>query len=113
MLNACHKAGVIDAATGHPNTARIDRHLVSKIAIITVFKQRQLVNMLFFWEEELTRWRLLDEEQHEAKTALERDPENTQASEALRVVAAKRRVLPSDRDEQGKGREEALPSYTA
>ena len=93
VLSSCHDAGVIDAATGRPVTTSIDRSMVSKIAIITVQKQRELVMMLFYWEEELVRWRLLCEEEGRLRTALVQlsgdSNEYVNVQEAMRVVQAK------------------------
>jgi hypothetical protein len=60
--------------------------------------------MLFWWEEELTRWRLLDEEIVEVQGDGER----------VAVLQAKKRVLPSMRGADGrvKGSGE-LPVYRA
>jgi hypothetical protein len=93
---------------------------VSKIGIITVPKQRELVDMLFFWEEEAMRWRLLDEEQVEIEGAISARGGGSQEDEAelqerLRVIEAKRRVLPSLRRSDGslKVTEERPPEYAA
>lgn len=106
---------VIDAQ-GHPDTAKIDRTLVSKIAIISVPKCRELVNMLFWWEEELTRWRLLDEAAREIEGAIgEGLEERAGLEERLAVVHAKRRVLPSLRRSDGTLKSEGgePPGYRA
>ena len=83
VFSSCQKAHVI-GATGLPDTARIDASLVSKIAVISVPKQRELVNMLFFWEEEITRLRLLDTEEEEIKAAIGSHGETEDLSMALR-----------------------------
>jgi len=72
--------------------------------------------MLFFWEEECTRWRLLDMEERELVDRLgvggvEGD-ERIAVEESLRVVRAKKGVPPSLRDESGRAVEgEELPAY--
>jgi hypothetical protein len=93
---------------------------VSKIGIIPIPKQRELVDMLFWWEEEVTRWRLLDEEQEEIESAILARGGGSQDDEAelqerLRVIEAKRRVLPSLRRSDGslKVTEERPPEYAA
>ena len=106
VFHTCTKVGVIDAATGQPDTTKIDKSLVSKIAIIPVPKQRELVNMLFWWEEELTRWRLLDEEEAEIVRSIGARDNGAQDGEAelqerLQVIEAKRRVVPSLRRADG------------
>jgi hypothetical protein len=99
---------------------KIDRNFVNKISIISVPKQRELVDMLFWWEEELTRWRLLDEEQAEIEGLMSAASEGSQHDEAelqerMRVIEAKRRVLPSLRRSDGslKVTEERPPEYAA
>jgi hypothetical protein len=106
VFRSCTKVGVIDAITGQPDTTKIDKSLVSKIGIIPVPKQRELVNMLFWWEEELTRWRLLDEEEAEIVKAISARDNGAQDGEAelqerLRVIEAKRGVVPSLRRADG------------
>ena len=105
---------------GHPDTTRIDRTLVSKIAIISVPKCRELVNMLFWWEEELTRWRLLDEEVREIEGVIDEGEgrgleERAGLEERLAVVQAKKRVLPSLRRRDGTVKSEGgePPEYRA
>ena len=93
---------------------------MSKIGIISVPKQRELVDLLFWWEEELTRWRLLDEEGVEIEGAISArgkgSPEDeAELQERLRVIEAKRRVIPSQRRPDGslKAVEGEPPEYTA
>jgi len=118
VLSTCHSIGLINPQTGQPDTTKIDRSMVSKIAIISVPKQRELVNMLFFWEEECTRWRLLDMEERELVDRLgvggvEGD-ERIAGEESLKVIMAKKRIPPSLRDESGRAVEgEELPAYGA
>jgi hypothetical protein len=78
--------------------------------------------MLFFWEEEVMRWRLLDEEQVEIEGAISArgggggsDADEAELQERLRVIEAKRRVLPSLRKSDGslKVTEERPPEYAA
>ena len=74
--------------------------------------------MLFWWEEELTRWRLLDEEEAEIVRSISTRDNGAQDGEAelqerLRVIEAKRRVVPSSRRADGslKAAEEQPPQY--
>lgn len=109
ILKTCHKLGIIDSETGHPNTRKIDRGMVSSMPRICVQKQRELVMLLFFWEEESTRWRLLSAEEEELQGR-----EGDGVRMELEVVRAKKRVLPSLRDQSGRvleGEGERLPSY--
>lgn len=114
VFHTCTKVGVIDAATGQPHTTKIDKSLVSKIGVISVPKQRELVNMLFWWEEELTRWRLLDEEEAEIVRSINGAQDGkAELQERLRVIEAKRRVVPSLRRADGslKAAEGQPPQY--
>jgi hypothetical protein len=88
---------------------------VSQVAIISVPSQRKLVNLLFFWEEELMRWRLLGEEEEEIRTAMGSGKgvdDSADLEMALKGVEARRKMLPSMRKEDGGGREGGeLPGY--
>lgn len=78
--------------------------------------------MLFFWEEEVTRLRLLDDEIREIEGLIRERGEGGKGTEelemALKVVNGKRSVVPSKRmmdgtvvgEGSGEG-EEALPAY--
>ena len=96
------------------NTAGVTKNFVSQLSVISVHAQRKLVGMLFFWEEECTRWKLLNAEEKEILSALERG-ENPDLAVALEAVEMKKKLLPSQRGEstanvgQGKGHE--LPAY--
>ena len=76
--------------------------------------------MLFFWEEELTRWRLLDQEEAEVQEAISARSKgsgesDTELLERLQVIEAKRRVVPSQRLPDGalKVAEGQPPAYSA
>ena len=88
---------------------------MNKVAIISVPKQRELVNMLFFWEEETVRWRLLRKEEARLEKTLTGLPDDSDEriaiEEGLKVVHAKKRVPPSLRDDSGHGMEADLPGY--
>lgn len=97
-------------------TAAIGKGFASQLAIISVHAQRKLVGLLFFWEEECTRWKLLDEEEAEIQAVLEEDEGNVDLQSALRAVRMKKQMLPSQRREGtanvgGRARDEELPSY--
>jgi hypothetical protein len=65
------KAGIIDPA--HPlgiDTSKISQKIVSQLSFVSVKAQRKTVGMLFFWEEECIRWRLLEQEKAEIETAM-------------------------------------------
>jgi len=121
--------------SSHPDdftvyTSRINRDLANRLAIISVHSQRKLVSMLFFWEEELVRWNLLEKEQDtinkmiaELKT-LETDSEVTYqqcgVKEELKLdlarIEARKRTLPSRREvlespEAHRNVQHVLPDY--
>jgi hypothetical protein len=98
-------------------TAAVTKHFASQLAIISVHAQRKLVGLLFFWEEELMRWKMLDAEEKEILGALETEggTGNKDLEVALEAVEMKKKLLPSQRGEEtanvGKGRGHELPSY--
>jgi hypothetical protein len=49
--------------------------------------------MLFWWDEEITRLRLLGEEEAEISTIIEDNRDSVELEEALRVVMVKRGVI--------------------
>ncbi|KAI9881444.1 MAG: hypothetical protein M1830_000006 [Pleopsidium flavum] len=90
------KSGVIDPTTLTAHTERITKHFANQLATISVHAQRKLIGLLFFWEEELVRWRLLDEEEVEIRKAMEYNGEDHEELRvALKTVEAKRRMVPS------------------
>lgn len=101
------------------NTAGITKHFASQLAIISVHAQRKLVGLLFFWEEELMRWKMLDAEEKEILGALETEAGtgNKDLEVALEAVEMKKKLLPSQRGEGtanvGKGRGHELPTYAS
>lgn len=115
-FKSCQKLGII-REDGKPDTTKIGSDLVNKIAIISTPKCRELVNLLFFWEEESTRWRLLCNEERELERTVQdgdtSEDERIHLYEALKIVAARKRILPSLRDESGEllPGHEALPDY--
>ena len=89
---------------------------MNKILVLSIARQRKLVNLLFFWEEELVRWRLLSEEERRIEEELNGDlsgdeSQNFHLREALQVLAARKRVRPSLRDDSGRPNDEVLPGY--
>jgi hypothetical protein len=98
------------------NTAGISRNFVKQLAFISAQMQRRLVSLLFFWEEECTRWKLLLQEESEILNVMgHQHVDNDDLDFALRAVEMKKVLLPSLRAEatanisQGVGHE--LPGY--
>lgn len=92
--------------------------MVKAMPNISVQKQKELVMLLFFWEEEITRWRLLSSEEEELQGRLREGGIShgfrMELEHTLRMVQAKKRILPSLRDQSGRVIEtgdERLPSY--
>jgi hypothetical protein len=119
VLNTCHGLGIIDPATGQPATSKVDRSMVNKLATISARKQRELVLLLFFMEEEITRWRLLSNQEDEIKSNVEGGGlllvARTELEMSLKLVQAQKNVAPSLRDASGRmlpvHGEERLPEY--
>ncbi|TKA62501.1 hypothetical protein B0A49_13147 [Cryomyces minteri] len=103
------------------NTSLITRNFPNQLAIISVHAQRKLVGLLFFWEEECVRWRMLEEEGAEIQSFIAaRLAEDSQAQSpdltiSLDAVSMKRQLLPSKRGEAtqnvGAGVGHELPAY--
>ncbi|KAI9773724.1 MAG: hypothetical protein M1839_002022 [Geoglossum umbratile] len=106
-LSALKKNGVIDPTTGALDTTKITKHFANELALLSVHQQRKLVGLLFWFEEELVRWRLLDEEEAEIRHAIELGGEKEDLAVALKAVEVKRAMLPSVRTQNS-----SLPSYT-
>lgn len=89
------------------------------MATISERKQRELVLLLFFMEEEIVRWRLLGREEEEIRERLQDRTLEGEVREELEqflaMVRDRKVVLPSFRDESGRmkdgGDDGALPSY--
>jgi len=98
------------------NTGGVTKAFASQLAVISVHAQRKLVGLLFFWEEECTRWKLLDQEEREILSALEANKGNADLECALEAVRLKMKLLPSQRGEEtanvGQGAGHVLPTYS-
>ena len=97
-------------------TSRINKDFRNQLALIPGQRQRLLVGMLFFWEEELARLSALDMEERELMMQLDTVESETSAAEDLRIglanVERKRRILPSERGrDNAAATVHALPGY--
>ena len=121
VLRALHKASIVSASAPFVVTSNITRQFAHQVSSISVHRQRKLVGLLFFWEEELVRWRLLDDEEAEIRRVLaevvnvaydtEGEPDGHPGEDlrlALGKVLARKRMLPGMRGEEGTG---GLPGY--
>lgn len=116
VFKALEKHSIISSSQDQPpvNTAAISRNFAHQLACISVHAQRKLVGMLFLWEEECTRWRMLDLEEKELKEAMDREgSQNTGLALAWEAVQIKKRLLPSERAEirSDDVNNEQLPAY--
>ncbi|KAI9766298.1 MAG: hypothetical protein M1839_004929 [Geoglossum umbratile] len=107
VFSALKKNGVINPTTGVLDTTKITKYFLHQVAVLSKYKQRRLIGMLFFWEEELMRWRLLEEEEVDIKEAIVHEGEREDLIVALRVIQAKKRMEPSVR-----GQSHTLPEYS-
>jgi hypothetical protein len=121
LLDACHWLGMIDPDSGRPSTHRIDRSMIKEMPAVSADKQRDLVMLLFFWEDEITRWRMLSREERDLKQQLTEEMVSEESKKSLRhsllLVQARKRVLPSLREDSGRGldmiddKDDELPTY--
>jgi hypothetical protein len=114
---AIHKAllknGVLEPGKPAPNTGAITSNFAHELSIITSHAQKKLVNLLFFWEEEVQRWNVLIGELEELKVVIQAEKESGGAvgtyEKRLAEVEGGMRVRPSLRGQEK--REEELPAY--
>jgi hypothetical protein len=98
------------------NTKKIGKNLTNQFSFLPIFGQKRLVCLLFDWEEELMRWRLLEEEEEEIKVVLAEERGSGghagELEKRLLEIEGLKKLKPSMRS--GVARQgETLPSYTA
>jgi len=101
------------------DTTRITPKFAHQLAFISVAGQRKVVGMLFFWEQEALRWRLLDQEEAELKAAMEEsdatDDQRRELQTRLESVRMRRAMKPSQRVGEGESaaqQPEEPPAYS-
>ncbi|KAI9784657.1 MAG: hypothetical protein M1835_003538 [Candelina submexicana] len=112
VYRALKKNGVL-SETGEIRTERITRDFANQVRTVSVHAQRKLVGLLFWWEEEVVRLRLVGEEEKEVEEVLEEltrrgDGNNAVGREVKMLLEGVRRrkaLLPSERVE------DKLPDY--
>ena len=112
VLKSLKKVGIVSPTDGSVHTEKITKHFANQVPEISIHRQRKLVALLFFWEEELVRWRLLDEEEAEIKKTMEtHGEEHEQLKVALGTVWVRRSTPPSQRSKEGnqQGAQQAPP----
>jgi hypothetical protein len=109
------KNGCLNEDTGLVDTARITSDFTPQLSMISIHAQRKLVSLLFYWEDELTRWHLMEDEEVQIRLQMAGQGENIAARENLemvsRVLQANRVLLPSRRAENGAPLGD-LPTYS-
>lgn len=101
------KLGILTEPNNHLNAAAINGTTMAKnIVLITRHKLSLLVNLLFWWEEEVLRWddfeakkasyALQLEEAHPDESAEE---SSKKTSEAIKIITGIQREMPSQRQE--------------
>lgn len=93
------------------DTTRIDKRFTNKLYFVSIRGQRRLVGMLFFWEEECTRWRLLDEEMREVEQAIEQAPLDMRAELEMRREAIRMKKRQSPKERSHAVTHDAPPNY--
>lgn len=75
---------------------------------------RRVVSLLFVFEEQAARWRLLEQEEAELNELLRQPPSGMQSELEVRLQAVryKKALLPSQQDTSGTQRESELPVYS-
>lgn len=77
-------------------TSAIGKNYRSQLSFISQYAQRKLVAMLFFWEEECNRWKMLDQEEARIISEMgQHARDNQELDLALKEVEVKRKLLPS------------------
>lgn len=99
---ALKKHGVLNPAS-QVDTMKITKHFNKELSMIPAWRQKQMVDLLFWWEEESHRLRKLLEEQTELEQLLERAKRDGGVQEAksyrmlLERVRGKINTKPSER----------------
>ncbi|KAL6712282.1 hypothetical protein ACN47E_000159 [Coniothyrium glycines] len=113
-----HKAllsnGVLVKDSPTINTAAVSRNFAHQLSNITSHAQKKLIIFLFFWEEELQRWKVLMGEQEELKTVMQAEMDSGGEvgtyEKRLAEVEGMIKLRPSLRPAQVAGNE-TLPQY--
>ncbi|EME45432.1 hypothetical protein DOTSEDRAFT_52711 [Dothistroma septosporum NZE10] len=100
------KTGVLDSE-GVVHTQNIGGNLTHDLAKIPAYRQKQLIDLLFWWEEECQRFRKLFEERAELER-LVREGGGEGYGEMLERVVRKIKTRPSERDERVERDEDEL-----
>lgn len=108
------KNGVLEKDSSAVNTSAITKNFAHQLSTITSHAQKKLINLLFFWEEEGHRWRVLIGELEELRVVIDAEKESGgnvgTYEKRLAEVEGMMRLRPSLRSKQAK-ENEVLPDY--
>jgi hypothetical protein len=110
--------GVLKNNETEVETRAITKDFANQLSKVPVHSQKRLIVLLFAWEEELMRWRLLEEEEHEIKTVMgeERSTggENVgHLEKRLLEIDGLKKLKPSLRARRASNVHETLPAYAS
>ncbi|KAF2655853.1 hypothetical protein K491DRAFT_692498 [Lophiostoma macrostomum CBS 122681] len=111
------KNGVIVKDTGRIDTSKVTKNFAHQLSHITSHAQKKLIDMLFFWEEEMMRLNVLRSEAEELKVVIEEEKKVGDGQERVGGLEKRAKELegllklkPSLRGEQVRENEQ-LPGY--
>ena len=108
------KNNVLSATSPAVKTNAITSKFAHQLPIISSFGQRKLVNLLFFWEAEQQRWRVLEDEEKDIETVLEAERSTGGVvgtlETRLKELEGLIKLKPSIRSEMARDAE-VLPAY--
>lgn len=101
VLSSLKKHSILLPTSPYIQTSLITKQFPHQLPFLSIHRQRALIGLLFFWEEELVRWRLLEDEEAEiVKLISEVEEEDEGLQVALGVVRKKMKVPPAGRGEE-------------
>lgn len=97
-LKGLQKAGVVSLG-GEVDTTKIDRHFRNHLAVLTSSRHKQVIDLLFWWEEETMRLKKLLSERVELEALLAESSAEAMPTyrQLLDRVNAKIKAKPSER----------------
>jgi len=103
--------GVINAQDGTIHTENIDRYFAHHLAIISAYRQKQVVLLLFWWQEECQRLVKLSAERQELKGLMAVSEGQAKDLYAQHLDAVERQIAanPSERAAQADAGREYVP----
>ncbi|KAK3079672.1 hypothetical protein LTS18_004172 [Coniosporium uncinatum] len=116
-LESLYQSGILCEDSCDIHTERITKEFSSQHSRLPVLMQKKLVNMLFTWEEELMRFRMLEEEKTEIETVMDEERRHGGGNvghleKRLKEIEGLMGLRPSQRGEAVRAADE-LPGYSA